>query len=111
MVKCAADNVPTRPLLLTGALGIYSNKAFKCYTEATLSQLLCHSPCKPGVAGLIVGFSSLLDETINRGPLAFAGTMNPNPPTNHQMLHNNLRSKIFYRCVGCALCCMLLFVQ
>ena len=31
-------------------------------------QWLCHSPCKPGVAGLIPGFSSPWDGTINRGP-------------------------------------------
>ena len=32
-----------------------------------LEKLLCHSLCNPGVAGSITGFSSLLDETINRG--------------------------------------------
>ena len=37
--------------------------------EASVVQWLCHSPCKPGVAGSIPGFSSLSDGTINRGPV------------------------------------------
>ena len=27
-------------------------------------------PCKPGVAGLIPGFTSLSDETLSRGPVS-----------------------------------------
>ena len=38
--------------------------------EASVVQWLCHSPCKPGVAGLIPGFSSPSDGTINRGPVS-----------------------------------------
>ena len=30
--------------------------------------MVSHSPCNPGVAGSIPGFSSPLDETINQGP-------------------------------------------
>ena len=33
-------------------------------------QWICHSPCKPGVAGSIPGFSSPSDGTINRGPVS-----------------------------------------
>ena len=33
--------------------------------EASVVQWLCHSPCKPGVAGSISGFSSPSDGTIN----------------------------------------------
>ena len=39
-------------------------------SEASVVQWLCHSPCKPGVAGSISGFSSLLDGTINEGPVS-----------------------------------------
>ena len=38
--------------------------------EASVVQWLCHSPCKPGVAGSIPGFSSPSDGTINRGPVS-----------------------------------------
>ena len=40
------------------------------YLEAPMVQWLCHSPCKLGVAGLIPGFSSPSDGTINRGPVS-----------------------------------------
>ena len=40
------------------------------YQEASVVQWLCHSPCKPGVAGSIPGFSSPSDGTINRGPVS-----------------------------------------
>ena len=40
--------------------------------EASVVQWLCHSPCKPGVAGSIPGFSSPSDGTINRGPVSLA---------------------------------------
>ena len=36
-------------------------------SEASVVQWLCHSPCKPWVAGSIPGFSSPSDGTINRG--------------------------------------------
>ena len=39
-------------------------------TLASVVQWLCHSPCKPGVAGSIPGFSSPSDGTINRGPVS-----------------------------------------
>ena len=42
----------------------------KVILEASVVQWLCHSPCKPRVAGLIPGFSSQLDGTINRGPVS-----------------------------------------
>ena len=38
--------------------------------EASVVQWLCHSPCKPGVAGSTPGFSSPSDGTINRGPVS-----------------------------------------
>ena len=38
--------------------------------EASVVPWLCHSPCKPGGAGSIQGFSSPLDGTINRGPIS-----------------------------------------
>ena len=38
--------------------------------EASLAQWLCSWPCKMRVASSILGFSSLLDETINRGPVS-----------------------------------------
>ena len=38
--------------------------------EASVVQWLYHSPCKPRVAGLIPGFSSPSDGTINRGPVS-----------------------------------------
>ena len=44
-------------------------------------------PCKPGLAGSIPGFTSLSDETLNRGPisiimtLAVGGTLNTNTIT------------------------------
>ena len=38
--------------------------------EASVVQWICHSPCKPGVAGSIPGFSSPSDGTINRGPIS-----------------------------------------
>ena len=38
--------------------------------EASVVQWLCHSPCKPGVASSIPGFSSPSDETLNRGPIS-----------------------------------------
>ena len=47
----------------TGTLHIYM-----CILEASVVQWLCHSPCKPGVAGSIPSFSSPSDGTINRGP-------------------------------------------
>ena len=34
-----------------------------------MAHWLCHSPCKPGVADSISGFSSLVDEIINQGPV------------------------------------------
>ena len=37
---------------------------------ASVVQWLCHSPCKPAVAGSIPGFSSPSDGTINRGPVS-----------------------------------------
>ena len=37
--------------------------------EVSVAQWLCHSPCKPGVAGLILDFSSLSDETITKVPI------------------------------------------
>ena len=40
------------------------------FCEASVVQWLCHSPCKPGVAGSIRGFSSRSDGTINRGPMS-----------------------------------------
>ena len=42
----------------------------KLHIEASVVQWLCHSPCKPGVAGSISGFSSPSDGTINRGPIS-----------------------------------------
>ena len=42
----------------------------RCFQEEPPSQWLCHSHCDPGVAGSIPGFSSLSDETINRGPVS-----------------------------------------
>ena len=47
-------------------------RALSIVREASVVQWLCHSPCKPGVAGSIPGFSSL----------AVGGTLNPNQPTN-----------------------------
>ena len=38
--------------------------------KASVAQWLCHSPCKPGMAGLSPDFSSLSDETTNRGPVS-----------------------------------------
>ena len=38
--------------------------------KASVVQWLCHSPCKPGVAGSIPGFTSPSDGTINRGPVS-----------------------------------------
>ena len=38
--------------------------------EASVVQWLCHSPCKPGVAGSIPGVSSPSDGTINRSPVS-----------------------------------------
>ena len=53
-------------------LGIY------CKTE---SCLCIDTPCKPGVAHSIPGFTGLSGETINRGPVsvtfAVIGTLNP----------------------------------
>ena len=37
---------------------------------AALVKWISHSLCKPGVAGSIPGFSSLLNETENSGPLS-----------------------------------------
>ena len=34
-----------------------------------MAQWLSNSPSKPGVGGSIPGFSSLSDETLNRGPM------------------------------------------
>ena len=46
---------------LVVVLGFYF-KVFQTQSriEASMVQLLCHSPCKPGVAGSIPGFSSLV---------------------------------------------------
>ena len=40
------------------------------FLEASVVQWLCHSPCKPGVAGSIPGFSSPSDGTIKPGPVS-----------------------------------------
>ena len=40
------------------------------HKEASVVQWLCHSPCKPGVAGSIPVFSSPSNGTINRGPVS-----------------------------------------
>ena len=34
-----------------------------------MAKCLIYSPCKPGFLGYIPGFSSLSDETLNRGPM------------------------------------------
>ena len=39
-------------------------------SEASVVKWLCHSPCKPGVAGSIPVFSSQSDGTIDRGPVS-----------------------------------------
>ena len=49
-----------------------------------------YSPCKPGLAGLIPGFSSLLDEPGLHLTLAVGGTLNSNTKTHIQKLHLNL---------------------
>ena len=45
-------------------------RALSIVREASVVQWLCHSPCKPGVAGSIPGFSSPSDGTVNRGPVS-----------------------------------------
>ena len=40
------------------------------HIEASVMQWLVHSPCRPGVAGSIPGFSSPSDGTINRCPVS-----------------------------------------
>ena len=37
--------------------------------EASVAQWFSYSPSKPGVVGSVPGFSSLSDETLNRGPM------------------------------------------
>ena len=37
----------------------------KTIKQASVAQWLFNEPCKPGIAGLIPGFLSLSDETIN----------------------------------------------
>ena len=49
--------------------------------EASVAQWLSHSPCNPGVAGLILGFSSPSDETINRGPQTTFHDKRPKGPS------------------------------
>ena len=44
-----------------------TNCSVQLQKEASVVQWLCHLPCKAGVAGLILGFSSLSVGTINRG--------------------------------------------
>ena len=60
--------------------------------EASMAQkLLCHSPCKQGLAGSIPGSSNLSDETLDfklrsrlHITLAVGGTLNPlNQPINN----------------------------
>ena len=46
-----------------------------CHTQAPIDAAnnpiwLCHSPCKTDFADLITGFSSLLDKTLNQGPVS-----------------------------------------
>ena len=54
--------------------------------ESSVAQWLCHSPCKPGVTGLIPGFSSLSDEILTEVPshmtVVVCGTFN-SKSTNH----------------------------
>ena len=45
-------------------------RALSIVREASVVQCLCHSPCTPGVAGSIPGFSSPSDGTVNRGPVS-----------------------------------------
>ena len=73
---------------------VYKQKLIICiqiWAKASVSQWLCHWPCKPGAAGSMRSFSSLSDETINRDPvsmctlIAVGGMLNPkstNQPTN-----------------------------
>ena len=55
-------------------LGFLTRADTKCpvqlQKEASVVQWLCHSPCKPGVTGSILGFSSLSVGTINRGHIS-----------------------------------------
>ena len=38
--------------------------------EASVAERLSYPLCKPGNMSLILGFSSLSDETLNRGPVS-----------------------------------------
>ena len=51
-------------------LGRTTKTTVQTHVEASVVQWLCHSPCNPGVAGSIPGFSSPSDGTINRGPVS-----------------------------------------
>ena len=42
----------------------------KTMIEASVAERLSYPLCKPGVLSSIPGFSSLSDETLNRGPVS-----------------------------------------
>ena len=60
-------------------------------------QWLCHSPCKPGVADSIPGFSGPTDGTINHMTLAIGGTLNPNQSINQSINQSVNQSISFYK--------------
>ena len=51
-----------------------TGQATKCFVtqklEASVVWWISYSPCKPGFVSSIPGFSSLADETLNRGPVS-----------------------------------------
>ena len=83
---------------------LFSHKAAHIFQiEASVVLWLCHSPCKPGVAGSIPGFSSPSDykpRSRLQMTLAVGGTLNPNQSiiysrTSHCLI-NSLLSHLEY---------------
>ena len=64
--------LPTHPfvtILLRNVIFFAFPMVKNATKEASVAQWLSHSPCRPGVADLIPGFSSPLDKTLNGGPM------------------------------------------
>ena len=53
--------------LIPYAIDVYD---YKFQSEASVAERLSYPLCKPGVRSSIPGFSSLSDETLNRGPVS-----------------------------------------
>ena len=49
---------------------MYNEQCINCMDGASVVKWINHPPCEPGVAGSILGYSSMSDKTLSRGPVS-----------------------------------------